>query len=154
MGQPSDEEVIVIEQTVPASQETLEADYTEAVVPAHARRSNFAILMTFLSMQVVFGAVLVGYGARLGGLTLGELMIAMALAEARHLPMMAPYHAYWERAAETIAAAWRFGGRRRARVKAAIALAFSFDTHRTLTREQQLTDEEAITLLTQLVEAI
>ena len=80
MGQPSDEEVIVIEQTVPASQETLEADYTEAVVPAHARRSNFRILMTFLSMQVVFGAVLVGYGARLGGLTLGELMIAMALA--------------------------------------------------------------------------
>jgi len=83
-----------------------------------------------------------------------EQMIAMALAEARHLPMMAPYHAYWERAAETIVAAWRFGGRRRARVKAAIALAFSFDTHRTLTREQQLTDEEAITLLTQLVEAI
>ena len=39
MGQPSDEEVIVIEQTVPASQETLEADYTEAVVPAHARPS-------------------------------------------------------------------------------------------------------------------
>ena len=80
MGQPLDEEVVVVEQAVPASQETLEADYTEAVVPAHARRSNFRILMTFLSMQVVFGAVLVGYGARLGGLTLGELMIAMALA--------------------------------------------------------------------------
>ena len=71
----------MIEQAVvPASQETLEADYTEAVVPAHARRSNFRILMTFLSMQVVFGAVLVGYGARFGGLTLGELMIAMAIA--------------------------------------------------------------------------
>ena len=34
----------------------------------------------------------------------------------------------------------------------AIALALSFETHRTLTREQQLTDEQAIELMTRLVD--
>ena len=33
------------------------ADYTESVVPASARRSNFRMLLTFGSMQLVFGAV-------------------------------------------------------------------------------------------------
>jgi hypothetical protein len=42
-----------------------------------------------------------------------EQMISMALAEARDLPIMAPYHAFWDRAAETLAAAWRLRGRRR-----------------------------------------
>ena len=44
--------------------ETAVADYTESVVPASARRSNFRMLLTFGSMQLVFGAVLVGYDAR------------------------------------------------------------------------------------------
>jgi AcrR family transcriptional regulator len=78
-------------------------------------------------------------------------MIGMALAEARDLPIMAPYHAYWDDAAETLAAAWRARGRRRATLKAAIALALSFDTYRTLTREQQLSSAQAIELMTQLV---
>jgi purine-cytosine permease-like protein len=56
------------------------ADYTESVVPASARRSNFRMLLTFGSMQLVFGAVLVGYSARFEGLSLGSLMIAMAIA--------------------------------------------------------------------------
>jgi len=73
-------------------------------------------------------------------------------AEARDLPMMDPYHAFWDRAAETLAAAWRLRGRRRANLKAAIALALSFDTHRTLTREHRLTDDQAITLMTRLAE--
>jgi AcrR family transcriptional regulator len=79
-------------------------------------------------------------------------MIGMALAEARDLPVMAPYHAYWDAAAETLAAAWRTRGQRRKNKKAAITLALSFDTHRTLTHEQQLTTEQAITLMTQLVD--
>ena len=79
-------------------------------------------------------------------------MISMALAEARDLPLMAPYHAFWEQAAETLAAAWRLRGRRRANLKAAIALALSFETHRTLTRAQQLSDEQAIELMVRLVE--
>ena len=79
-------------------------------------------------------------------------MIGMALAEARDLPMMAPYHAYWDDAAETLAAAWRTRGQQRKNQKAAIVLALSFDTHRTLTREQQLSTERAIALMSRLVE--
>jgi purine-cytosine permease-like protein len=56
------------------------ADYTESVVPADARRSNLRMLLTFGSMQLVFGAVLVGYDARFQGLSLGKLILAMAVA--------------------------------------------------------------------------
>jgi len=58
------------------------ADYTESVVPGDARRSNFRMLLTFGSMQLVFGAVLVGYSARFEGLSLGRLIVAMAIAAA------------------------------------------------------------------------
>ena len=74
------------EQPSPAAQEdaswveTAVADYTESVVPQSARRSNFRMLLTFGSMQLVFGAVLVGYNARFQGMTLGRLAEAMAVA--------------------------------------------------------------------------
>jgi hypothetical protein len=55
------------------------ADYTEAVVPPHAKRSNFRMFLLFMSMQLVFGAVLVGYGARFQGLTLQQLSQALGL---------------------------------------------------------------------------
>jgi len=58
------------------------ADYTESVVPQAKRRSNFRMLAQFLSMQAVFGTVLVGYGARFQGLTLSELTVAMLIAAA------------------------------------------------------------------------
>jgi purine-cytosine permease-like protein len=62
--------------------ETAVADFTESVVPLSARRSNFRMLLTFGSMQLVFGAVLVGYDARFQGMTLGRLILAMAIAAA------------------------------------------------------------------------
>jgi cytosine permease len=74
------------EQPSPATQEdaswveTAVADYTESVVPPSARRSNFRMLLTFGSMQLVFGAVLVGYNARFQGMTLGRLAEAMVVA--------------------------------------------------------------------------
>jgi len=80
-------------------------------------------------------------------------MIAMALAEARELPMMTRYHDFWDAAAEALAAAWRVRGRRRSNLKAAIALALSFDTHRTLTREQHLTEGQSIELMVHLAES-
>jgi AcrR family transcriptional regulator len=80
-------------------------------------------------------------------------MIAMALAEARDLPMMAPYHGFWDDAADALTAAWPVRGRQRANLKAAIALALSFETHRTLTREQHLTDKQAIELMIRLAES-
>jgi AcrR family transcriptional regulator len=84
--------------------------------------------------------------------TENQQMIAMALAEARDLPIMAPYHHFWDDAAETLTAPWRLRGRRRANLKATIALALSFHTHRTLTQEQGLTNEQAIRLMTHLAE--
>src|SRR5207245_3458951 len=66
--------------TTGASQESIVADYTETVVPPHAKRSNFRVFLVFMSMQLVFGAVLVGYNARFQNLTLGQLILAMAIA--------------------------------------------------------------------------
>lgn len=61
-------------------EESIEADYTEAVVPQSAKRTNFRMFLMFGSMQMVVGAVLVGYTARFQGLTLGQLALAMAVA--------------------------------------------------------------------------
>jgi purine-cytosine permease-like protein len=66
----------------PAVDESIVADYTETVVPGHARKPNFRMFLQFASMQLVFGAVLVGYNARFQGLTLGQLALAMAIAAA------------------------------------------------------------------------
>src|SRR5947199_9620001 len=63
-----------------APAQSMVADYTEAVVPESAKRSNFRVFLLFMSMQLVFGAVLVGYGARFQGLSLGQLSLAMAIA--------------------------------------------------------------------------
>ncbi|MEO6796288.1 MAG: hypothetical protein ABI401_11515 [Candidatus Dormibacter sp.] len=56
------------------------ADYTETVVPPSAKRSNTRLFLVFLSMQLVFGAVLVGYNARFQGISLPQLILAMAIA--------------------------------------------------------------------------
>lgn len=70
-----------IESVLSVTEEDI-ADYTESVVPMEKRRSNFRMLTQFLSMQAVFGTVLVGYGARFQGLSLSELMTAMLVASA------------------------------------------------------------------------
>jgi purine-cytosine permease-like protein len=75
---PSHEAVAVPDTGDP--EQSVVADYTESVVPASARRSNFRMLLTFGSMQLVFGAVLVGYTARFEGFSLGRLIVAMAIA--------------------------------------------------------------------------
>src|SRR5437763_2462434 len=66
--------------TTGGSERSVVADYTESVVALGARRPNFRMLLTFGSMQLVFGAVLVGYSARFEGLSLGRLILAMAIA--------------------------------------------------------------------------
>ena len=73
-----------------------------------------------------------------------EAMMTHVLADAREHPVVAPYHAHWQDAADVLTAPWRARGRRRTLLRAAIALALSFDTWRTLVREQQLTDDQAI----------
>ncbi|MCP4386591.1 MAG: TetR/AcrR family transcriptional regulator [Hyphomicrobiales bacterium] len=79
-----------------------------------------------------------------------EAMMSRVLADVRDQPLMVPFHAHWQRAAEILAAAWPATGRRKALLHAALALALSFDTWRTLVREQGLTDDQAIELMQKL----
>jgi AcrR family transcriptional regulator len=79
-----------------------------------------------------------------------EAMISHALADARDHPVMAPYHAHWQHAADVLTAPWRTRGNRRRTLHAAIALALSFDTWRTLIRVQGLSDGQAIAMMLQL----
>jgi AcrR family transcriptional regulator len=79
-----------------------------------------------------------------------EAMISHVLADARDHPVMAPYHAHWQGAADILAGPWRARGQRRALLRAGIALALSFDTWRTLAREQHLSDEQAVELMLRL----
>lgn len=80
-----------------------------------------------------------------------EAMISHALADARDHPVMAPYHAHWQRATDILSAPWRLRGNRRTTLRAAIALALSFDTWRTLTRQQGLSDDQATALMLRLI---
>ncbi len=73
-----------------------------------------------------------------------ERMITRVLADARDHPVMEPYHARWSRAADVLLAGRGTRGRQRALMRAALALALSFDTWRTLVRDQGLTDEQAV----------
>jgi len=79
-----------------------------------------------------------------------EAMISHALADARDHPVMAPYHAHWHHAADILSAPWRLRGSRRSMLHAAIALALNFDTWRTLTQEQGLSDDQAIAVMLRL----
>lgn len=79
-----------------------------------------------------------------------EAMISHALADARDHPVMAPYHEHWQHAADILTAPWRTRGSRRTMLHAAVALALSFDTWRTLIGEQRLTETQAITLMLRL----
>lgn len=72
---PSHETVAVPDTAGPG--QSMVADYTESVVPASARRSNFRMLLTFGSRQLVFGAVLVGYSASLRGALARQLFHGM-----------------------------------------------------------------------------
>jgi AcrR family transcriptional regulator len=79
-----------------------------------------------------------------------EPMMAHVLADARDHPVVAPYHAHWRAATDVLLEPWRARGRRRALLRAGIALALSFDTWRTLAREQDLPDEQAVELMLRL----
>jgi hypothetical protein len=65
------------------------------------------------------------------------------LAAGGHPVIMAPYYAHWQHAADVLLAPWKARGRRRRQLRAAIALALSFETWRMLVREQDLDDEQA-----------
>src|SRR5439155_529906 len=68
----------------------------------------------------------------------------------RQCAVMEPYHAHWRHAADVLTQPWRERGHRRTLLRAGIAVARRFDTWRTLTREQQLTDHQALALMLRL----
>lgn len=77
-------------------------------------------------------------------------MMSRVIGEVRDHPVMAPYHTHWRGLADTLIAAWPATGRRKVLLRAAIALALSFDTWRTLVQEQGLTDDQAVELMLKL----
>jgi AcrR family transcriptional regulator len=79
-----------------------------------------------------------------------EAMMTHVLADARDHPVVAPYHAHWRGAADILTAGWRTRGRRLTMLRAGIVLALGFDSWRTLVREEQLTDEQAVELMLRL----
>src|SRR5262249_4614593 len=80
-----------------------------------------------------------------------EPMISRALAEVADEPHMRPDHEHWRHAADLAAAAWRNRGRKQQRIRAAIGHALGFTTWQSLTRQQGLSDQEAIQLMLRLV---
>ena len=79
-----------------------------------------------------------------------EAMMTRILAEARDHPVLVPYHVHWLRAADVLAAAWPASAGPKVVLRAALALALSFDTWRFLVRAQHLSDEQAIELMVRL----
>jgi|AP12_2_1047962.scaffolds.fasta_scaffold35094_1 AcrR family transcriptional regulator len=83
---------------------------------------------------------------------LTEPMVGQALAVMADHPVMEQYQSYWRRAAEVIGSAWKLRGRGRELLRAAIRHAIGFPTWRSLVRDQKLSDAEAITLMSRLVD--
>lgn len=80
-----------------------------------------------------------------------EAMMTRVLAEARDLPIMAPYHDHWKRATDVLSAAWPVSGHQKKLLKAALALALNFDTWHCLVREQRLTGDQAMELMVRMI---
>jgi len=80
-----------------------------------------------------------------------ESMIARVLPEARDLPLMEPYSAHWQNAVEILAKPFQGSAQSDELLKAALALAVSFDTWRFLTRSNHLSDDMVIELMMRLV---
>ena len=62
--------------------------------------------------------------------------------------------AYWERVRAVLCAPWKVSGHERMRVRALVGHAISFQTWRSLRREQKLRDAEAVDLLVKVVRCV
>lgn len=79
-----------------------------------------------------------------------EAMFSHVLADARDHPAVVPYHQFWSQATDVAMEGRALRGNRRGQMHAAIALALSFDTWRTLTQDEGLTDAQAIDVAVRL----
>ena len=82
-----------------------------------------------------------------------EPMMSHALADSVDSPIMQPYREHWQRAATVVAKAGRRGDPADPVLQAAVGHALAFSTWQSLTRDQGLTDQEAIELMLRLVPA-
>jgi len=84
-----------------------------------------------------------------------EPMFTRAARDLEEMPVlrevMAPFFAYWERVNEVLCAPWQVTGRQRKQVRAFVGHAISFQTWRSLIREQKLKDAEAVDLVARVV---
>ena len=84
-----------------------------------------------------------------------EPMFTRAARDLEEMPVlrevMAPFFAYWERVNEVLCAPWQVTGRQRKQVRAFVGHATSFQTWRSLIREQKLQDAEAVDLVARVV---
>jgi AcrR family transcriptional regulator len=78
-------------------------------------------------------------------------MMSHALADSADSPIMQPYHEHWRHAAIVVAEGGRSGGPEDPMLRAAVGHALAFGTWQSLTRDQELTDQEAIELMLRLV---
>ena len=82
-----------------------------------------------------------------------ELMIAQVLPEARDLPIMEPYHAYWRNVVDVLAAPFEGRTKPEELLRAALALAVSFETWYLLVHSHELEDVQIIKLMMRMVQA-
>lgn len=80
-----------------------------------------------------------------------EPMISRVLPEARDLPLMEPYHAYWQNVVDVLATPFEERARSQELLRAALALAVNFDTWYLLVHSQDLKDVQVIKLMMRLV---
>ena len=84
-----------------------------------------------------------------------EPMFTRAARDLEEMPVlrevMAPFFAYWERVHEILCAPWKISDRQRIRVRAFIGLAISFQTWRSLIREQKLKEAEAVDIVVKVI---
>lgn len=79
-----------------------------------------------------------------------EEMVGGVLRDVPDHPVVKDYHRHWELIADGVAAAWRYRGRRRTLLRAAVGHAVIFPTWYSLVREQGVTDEQAVALMERL----
>jgi AcrR family transcriptional regulator len=84
-----------------------------------------------------------------------EPMFTQAARDLQEMPVlrevMAPFFAYWERVIEVLCAPWQVTGRQRKQVRAFVGHATSFQTWRSLIREQKLKDAEAVDIVVKVI---
>lgn len=87
-----------------------------------------------------------------------EPMFTRAAGDLEQIPVLrevlVPLFAYWERVRAVLCAPWKVSGHERMRVRALVGHAISFQTWRSLAREQKLRDAEAVDLLVKVVRCV